>query len=802
MDIRIGNQLDLKLLKNPPRDCEMCYSWTWNAPVTREGIVERLNGFVEAGIKALYILPLPKDFRPERLRTFLDPEYLSEDYFDLVSFAMREAERRGITTWIYDEGGWPSGGACGHTVRENPDAAFTLLEKRELTLECDQRYEKRADSVALYDGKRRLPDDYISSRNHTYTEYYLRTFIENGNRIDNTSETAIDTFIENTYEKYKEAVGDLFGEQMPLFFTDEPGCLRNTIPTGGFEKFKEKFGYDLRDYLYVIEDYGSECESEEEKRARIDFFTLIGELSRENTYRKLHDWCEKNGVYFSGHLDLDNRPWGAMGKGYFSFLDQLRLFHVPGIDVIWEQIRYPYGGREPLDSETLGMGFFPRLAPSAARQEGRNLALTETFSIYGDAVTPEEIKFALNFQAIRGINVFNFLTLPYGKSRCAALMMRPALCPEKPGFYNMKHINEYYGRLSYLLRLGKPEGDTALYHPIRDYCADPATMDDATAAYKRSGTELEEKNIAFDIIDDGVIRDARVTEKGLAIGGAVYAHIVVPECRYMPEDVKAKIAPFLGEGDPIYTPKSGKLRFMTRALDNGRLWFIFNEGIDTATEELDIADGRRLYRIDVASGKITEESVCSPTLLCGDIAVYLVTDDRIEADATHSEVRAAREVTGFKAISYKRFTVDHFGIHSSERQGAPGLDESFSGEVTYYAPYELPDEPKAGEVYRLRLEDTSVSASVRIDGKVVCDLGLLPMVTELDGSQLLRRGEIEITVANTAANELVAKEEFIKSTFPHAEVGAYATIYTDKMTEFEKRRPELKLGRVFIEKMV
>ena len=221
---------------------------------------------------------------------------------------------------------------------------------------------------------------------------------------------------------------------------------------------------------------------------------------------------------------------------------------MPGIDVIWEQIRYPYGGRLPLDDETLGIGFFTRLAPSAARQAGRNLAMSETFSIYGDGVTPDEIKFVINYQAIRGINTFNFLTLPYGKSRCGALMMRLAFTPEKPGFYNLKHINEYYARLSYLLRLGKAECDTALYHPCRDYAASPQDSDRASESYKRLGTELEERGIYFDIIDDYAILEACDTGDGLVIGDAVYRHIAVPENKYMPKDVKSKIAPYIGEG--------------------------------------------------------------------------------------------------------------------------------------------------------------------------------------------------------------------------------------------------------------
>ena len=788
-----GQEFDLKLLKNPPLECEVSYSWNWNAPVTKDGIIERLDGFVKAGIKCLYILPMPKDFRPERLRTFMDPEYLTPEFFELVSFALREAKARGIMAWVYDEGGWPSGGAAGLTFRQNPDAILYQPVAREVILNGDKRFVPEEGFIALFDGKRRLPDDYIASRTVKLTAYYSEPIILDWSRVDGTSETATDTFIENTYEAYKAAIGDLFGEDMPLFFTDEPGLYRDTLAKGLYDKFMAEYGYDIRDYLYVIPDEGEAAETPEEIRARIDWATLTGKLFRENTYQKLHDWCEKNGVYYSGHLDLDNRPWGGVAKGYFSHIDCLRKFHVPGIDVIWEQIRSPKGGIGPVDDETRGYGFFPRLAQSAARVEGHNLTLTETFSIYGDGVSPDEMKFALNYQAVRGINVFNILGLPYGKARCGALMMRPAFCPEKPGFFNLKHINEYYARLSYLLRLGYAEGDTALYQPCSDYAANPAASDEANVTFKATGTALEEKNVAFDIVDDNVIRDAEDTGDGLKIGDAIYRHIVVPACKYMPDDVKEKIAPYLGEGAPTYTFKSKNLRVMTRKLDNSRLWFVFNEGEDTVCETLDIADGKKVYYIDPQSGRVYKSNADKP-LLSGEIAVYLVTDEELEVSSDEAKCKVA--LGEFCAKSHDRFVVEYEGVKSVHLDGEPTVDENFSGTVYYEASYKLDSTPKAGETHRITLTDTATTARISVDGKYVCDLGLTPMVGYIPAECFSTEGKIEIAVSNTAANEILAKMDTIMS-HPSSEVGGY----NERMRVFESRRPKLTFGTVVLEKI-
>ena len=793
MNILPGKQFNIDEFRSPKSEYDVTYMWLWNVPVTRELVDRELSEYKKAGINSLYIVPLPKDFRPETIRTYLDPEYLTEEYLDIMEYAVRRAVELGMKPWLYDEGGWPSGGACGRTLRENPNAKLKYLEKREVSLSCDERFAPGEKFVALFDKKRRLPDDYIATRNVTLTAYYIVERCYDGNRVDYTNASVTETFLNNTYEKFKERLGDLFGDALPIIFTDEPGLMRDSIADDEFALFEERFGYDLRDYLYVIEDSGAMCETEAEIRARIDHGILLGELFKKNTFEKIAGWCEKNGIYYSGHLDIDNRPFGGMLKGTFSMVDALRHFHVPAVDVIWEQIRYPYGERGAVDSETLGFGFFPRLASSAARQRGRNVAATESLGIYGDGLTHDEIRFVTNYQFIRGINAVNYGSITLGKTRASCLISRPNFRPEKPGFYNMREVNEYYARLSYLARLGYAEGDTAIYMPCRDYFADQETLDLASSAFKAVGTALEAKNIPFDIIDDAGILEALDTGDGLKIGDAIYRHIAVPACRHMPDDVKTKIAPYLGEGAPSYNFKSDKLRLMTRRLDEGRLYFIFNEGEPTVTEEF-CAEGKNVYKLDPRSGKTYRDSAPTFTLTSGDIAVYLVTEK--EYETSECCVKYSVEPQNFKPISHRQFVIEYEGVKNLYGDGSIDVTPDFSGEITYLGKYELQSEPKAGEEYKITLDGFSSTVCVRL-----CDheipLGMSPMYATFDGAHLKKCGEIEITVANTAVNEIYAKMDLISS-HPKAEVGAYQ----NRLDVTESRRPPLKFGKVKIERLI
>ena len=233
---------------------------------------------------------------------------------------------------------------------------------------------------------------------------------------------------------------------------------------------------------------------------------------------------------------------------------------------------------------------------------------------------------------------------------------------------------------------------------------------------------------------------------------------------------------------------------MTRKLDTGRLWFIFNEGEPTVREELNIADGHKVYRIDVNSGDMYADNSPMLDLVCGDIAVYYITDEVYET--VIDGVEYAVEVTELEAVSYKQFVLEYEGLTNVYGKGMPDLDKVFSGEITLSGSYELKEAPKAKDRYRITLNGFSVTAGVKI-GKFEATLGMSPMSVTVPGKYLKRKGEIQITVANTAADELVEKYELNRS-YPIAEVG----VYLEKMTKFEKEAQPLRIGNARIEKII
>jgi len=170
------------------------------------------------------------------------------------------------------------------------------------------------------------------------------------------------------------------------------------------------YGYDLLDYLpYVIDSPKYIPETEAQKQAKIDYMMFCGELMRDNYFAKAKKWLNEHNMLSVGHLDLDHCAVQCRIKKYGNVLSLLREYDVPGIDVIWSQINYPDSeGRSCYDSWFTANEFFPRMASSAAHHMGHSRCLSESFAVHGAHLTPEEMRYSVNYQAVLGIQSFQF----------------------------------------------------------------------------------------------------------------------------------------------------------------------------------------------------------------------------------------------------------------------------------------------------------------------------------------------------------------------------------------------------------
>lgn len=780
--------------KNIPVSYQPAYAWNWNGNITREGIKEQIDDMYDSGIKAFYIIPVPKNFRPTFQISNLSPEYMSEEYLDLLYYSFEYATEKGMYTWLYNEGGFPSGMVCGQIREKYPHLAIKTITEKKFVQKKDSPYVPKENLISAFSGGKRVHEGDVFPEDTEITEYFGEGNCAERhiNRTDISKAENTKRFIELTHEKMKKKFGKHMGTDVTLMFDDESFMGQWSAD---FEKdFSEKYGYDIADYMPVI--FGSqEPKTEKACRAKSDYIMLCGELVRENYFKGMRKWLNANNMLSTGHVDNDHVAGGIVSNRYGNRMSILRAFDVPGVDEIWGQIEFPENGK----SCPMGNEFFPRLASSAANQQGHSRALSESFAVYGSQMTPELMRYIVSYQAIKGISLFNFMSISYDKRLPFALQYRPSFGPENTGMDCLSELNDYTARLSYLLQNSKPEIDTAIYCPYRTISAWGEKGQNAAKAYEDLGNALEKENISFDIIDEDFVLEASV-ENGVLKGGFVtYKNVFVPEILdFEKEEVTEKLA--LLKAEKKSDVKCGNFFIKSRKVifdDGNEAILLCNTDGKTAKESISFTTDKFVYELDLRDGDIYEIShikekstaEVQTEILRGDIKVIFLSTEKITAKKRNSgENYILRNPE--KYIS-RRFEIDSVkGKIDTYCEEKGCCSDAFSGEVTYK--YILKDIPEGD--YILKTDKINYFAKVFVNGKKAGVSTLPPYALKLQG---LKDGdELKIVVANTIANAVTSTEYFKLQDSKN--VGPYHE-NMEKHEETDKTIPGI-IGDVMLEK--
>jgi hypothetical protein len=434
--------------------------WFWNnAQVEPDELVGQMAGYRDAGYGGLSILPFGKGFKPK---------YLTEQYFDVYGLCIEEAAKLGMTLWIYDEYGFPSGTAGdingdgngrfrtrfpGHTNKRLDMAQYPVPQGKKIRLTVP------SDSLMAVVGFDSISKQRID----------LKPFIKNGELrwsppaghwktlifrcvdagntiVDYLSPEAVGHFIEMTHEEYYKRFSRYFGTTIVGTFFDEPTLYyaNGRTWTGDFNlKFKAQHGYDP-DLLYpaLWFDIGPET-----AEARNLLFGFRSQLYAEGYPRLVSEWSLKHGVHATGHQD-NEEIFNCVGTSG----DLMKCFkyqEVPGIDKI--------GGNRPTE------GFY-KVVSSAATNWDHSLVMSETYGAMGNIDWNTIFGIAMD-QYSKGINLLIPHAVWYDTTNITFL---PELSLRNPLYADsLRTFNDYLARLNALLQKdSRWIGDVAVLYPI------------------------------------------------------------------------------------------------------------------------------------------------------------------------------------------------------------------------------------------------------------------------------------------------------------------------------------------------
>jgi len=777
------------------------YTWLWNGNITKNEIQRQIAEMHECGIRAFYIMGEPAHFAPHRRKTYLHPEYLSDEYLELLHYAYKVAEMKGMYVWLYDEGDYPSGMVCGELRRNHPELAMKMLKAEIIVQEANAPFwyshntiSAFADGRRVKDGEKFLKDTEI--KRYLYVDNDLDTGIL---RADNANLRCTEIYIAMTHERLLNKFGKDLGQNVKLMFDDEAYMGKWTE---GFEKiFYDKYGYEIEDYMpFILED--KEPENTKEYRAKSDYIMLCGELVRENYFRPLRKWLNEHSMLSAGHLDNDNKTDGTIKNRYGNVMQILREFDVPGIDVIWSQIGYPEEGKCCKE----GNQFFPRLASSAARQQGHSTCLSESFAVYGAQLTQELMRFVINYQAVRGISLFNFMAISYDRKTPVSLQFRPNFHCGNPGMDCQKKINQYTARLSYLLQNSKSDISTALYYPFRTICSGGQIGRDAVYAFEEMGNMLERAGVSFDLIDEDFVMSAHVCNGRLVGEYVSYNNIFVPQVSLEKDMVIEKMRNISQDICPdIICERYGVLGRKLVFEDGSKGYFVCNTSGDAISENITIQSEKIPYIIDLYTGDVMElkyniysgQIILPLRLLRGEGVMIWFPEKEPNQVQKIIQTEFYCHITKISSAITRRYEFSAEGgpcYRDSNSQEVSGLyewEKDFSGEVTYVC--DLPD-LQDGE-YILDLGEVRYHAKVFLNDNEVAEVTMAPYRILLHNAK--SNDKVMIIVSNTMANACCNTDYFAMQDM--REVGSY---HCDMMKKEAEAPAGGLLGPIVLEKVI
>ncbi|MCI5779539.1 MAG: hypothetical protein MR051_06980 [Lentisphaeria bacterium] len=716
------------------------YFWIINQPIDMAKIRARLRGMAADKVRTVCLHPVPENFRID-IDSTMSPPYLSEEYHRKIAEIVDCCAELGMNYYLYDEGGWPSGGACGQVWAADPEK-FTW---RSIVSDGDGGWKIVKDPVT--------PELAAPRPN----------LLEKG---------ATEKFLELTHEGYRRHCGRHFGKTVHMAFTDEPLMPLKTPGKLGycsdlFAEFRRRKGYALEDHLHdLLTRDNPVCMRGPLAETMIDYCEVMSQLFSERFLLPLRAWCRKHHLLSAGHFGGEDEWLNLRCNHFGGVLHSLRQLDCPGVDMIWHQL-YPGERLHP----------FPKLASSAARQTGKREVLGEMFAIYGGGLTPAVMKYLVDYMLVCGVNTFVFSSTPEYTDQVDLSGGRPAFGPCDPLWMNFDLWHTYVARMSVLLTSGNAEADTAFYFDQRAIWLGTRESEYAVFNAADAAERLRRRQCDFDFIDDESILAARFCGGKLRIGSAKYARLVLPGHHRMSAAAAAKVAALRRRGFPVLTPDdietipptlavfpaTEKLLVHKRALGGGQAgYMVMNTAATAVTVKLQAREDQPVAVADCDDGTFhpvpslhgawewTFAPWESRFFLCAPVAavpapaapqtcVRILTRWRLRPLVKH-EVKEVRQIPcGAKAIPAK--TGDW----------RPYLGEDFSGTARYTAEFRWNG---TAEINFIDLGQVNYTAAVKLNGREIGRKFCGPFVFDLRGALRRGRNRLEITVANTLANAL------------------------------------------------
>lgn len=619
----------LEKIKNPPREYGPIPFWFLNDVLEDSEIVRQLEDFEKKGVYGVVLHP--RIGIPKKL------EYLSDEFMHYIEVAVKTASRLNMKIVLYDEAMYPSGSAHGKVVAENPcfSAQGIYLtdnagEGKLIAKTKSGKYIVQKDTNGTIRGVHWGEDDGEPNAPKA---------------ADLLSQSAVDTFIRLTHQRYYDWLKEYFGNTIIGFFTDEPELLgridkpKCRVWTWGFENVITAHGGVLSELEGLF--------TGEENETVLLYNRLIFERECEVYYKSLSDWCTSHGIFLMGHPHCADD------------IECERFFGVPGQDLVLRRVSPETGGLCGVESVQA------KCSADAARILG---AMRNSNECYGACCreqipwyfTGSDLKWFTDWLGVRGVNLFIPHAFYYSVRGKRKDERPPDVGPNNIWWEHFDTISTYIKRISYIMTNSVNTAKVCVMCENRKVPSDEIAW-------------LYQNQIEFNYVPYNFVSPDSYCNGKLNIGGNTYEYIC-NDWKNMFSEMKHIVGAMDLKHRDIYTAGNAEnLRVSSLVKDGIRMWFLVNEGEESIKTEVGIDGSGNIIKVDLWSGCVNSvrsyikdgKTSFKIELKRRESMLIILTDEDLKIPETRKKFYAYID---FKLVSedvknsVKIYTGNYFGI--------------------------------------------------------------------------------------------------------------------------------------------
>lgn len=560
-------QLTEELFRNPGSEYRGTPFWAWNCQLEKDELLRQLEVMKAMGFGGAHM----------HVRTGMATPYLSDEHMDLISACVDKCRDEKMLAWLYDEDRWPSGAAGGIVTREEKYRARYLLftpipysnsgyQKEIYYSGAQAERSEKGKLLACYDivldengflkcGKRiEAEQEAVGTKWFAYLETPNESPWYNNQTYVNTLDgAAMARFIEVTYERYLETVGEDFGGVVPAIFTDEPQFTHKQslffpeekkdviLPWSDdlAETFHAAYGEDL---METLPELFWELPDGRVSTIRYHYHDHICERFTQAFADQCGSWCENHGLMLTGHMMEEptlRSQTAALGEAMRSY----RGFQLPGIDMLCNSFEFTTA----------------KQAQSASRQFGREGVLSELYGVTGWDFDFRGHKLQGDWQAALGVTV-RVPHLSWVSMKGEAKRDYPAsINYQSPWWEDYSYVEDHFARVATAMTRGRAISRVGVIHPVESYwlhfgpnAQTGGARNQLEDNFKNLTDWLLNGSIDFDFISESLLPElCPEASSPLQVGEIAYDVILVPGCETLRSTTLDRLEAFAKNGGQL-----------------------------------------------------------------------------------------------------------------------------------------------------------------------------------------------------------------------------------------------------------